>query len=402
MLGHRRTAGASRPRATCEVNWTPAAAPNLGLTVPRRKTRCQRWLGPIGIVGFLLAILVASAPPATRVGVVSGPVWISDTEIAALPTSGAAWNSIVGAASGATAAGADVGNQDSTHDVATLAAALYTARTGLQRDRAVAALTGAIGTEEGARWLAIGRNLGAYVIAADLLDIRSGPIYDWLANFLNRTLRQNNSDTQGTLREAVWNSGSNASAQQGFAHVALAVYADSASELAWGWNGYRRYAGDRSSPRTLTSNDDSWQFVAGDPVGIQDPGATRNGIRLDGAIGNDMSRGGSFRWPPGYTQYPWVGLAGAVPAMVVFENAGHPACSIVQSAIKRAADYLYFLRTETGKVDWYDTSRWAYIKHLINTAYGVNHPVGYPTGSGQTAGFTDWTHPTQASVCGAG
>src|SRR4026207_2394881 len=88
------------------------------------------------------------------------------------------------------------------------AGALAAARTERRdlRMKSLNALMSAIGTEEEARWLAIGRNLGAYVIAADVLDVRSGPIYEWLASFLTRTLRANNTDEQITV--ANWPTGS--------------------------------------------------------------------------------------------------------------------------------------------------------------------------------------------------
>lgn len=325
-------------------------------------------------------------------------VWISPEELASRPMTGDSWQSVVSAASGATAGGANVSDQDSSHDVSTLAAAIVAARTGNQsdRDKVVAALEGAIGTEQGARWLAIGRNLGSYIIAADLIDIRSGPIYDWLESFKTKLLAHNNNGTPIPL--SPWTSGSNASAQEGFVHAALAAYTDDAAMLSDGWDGFRRYCGDRSSPHTMSSNDDSWQVIPSDPVGVQDPGATKNGHRLDGAIGNDMSRGGSFNFPPGYTAYPWVGLEGAVPAAVVFSRAGLPAFDIVSECIWRANDYLLFLRTATGNQDWYDETRASYVKHLVNVAYGEDFPVEVVVGTGRTAGFTDYTHTTADNV----
>ena len=308
--------------------------------------------------------------------------------------SGAAWNSVVSAA--AAGGTGDVANQDSNHDQTTLAAALVAARTGnsADRTRALNHLTSAIGTESGARWLAIGRNLGSYIIAADLLDVRSGPIYDWLKSFATKKLQDNNnSSVMEGIRASAWSSGSNASAQMGFVATALAVYTGDDDLLAWSWTGFRKYAGDRSVDWHLVSNSDAWQAIPSDPVGIQNLGATKNGCRLDGAISNDMSRGGDNICTPGYTSYPWVGLEGAIPAAEVFDNADFPAYTVSNSALRRAADYLFFLRTKTGNADWYDGTRSAELKHLINRRYGLTYPVTYPVGPGRTVGFTDWTHP---------
>jgi hypothetical protein len=335
----------------------------------------------------------ATKPPAPppRVARPSAGLWISPTELAALPMSGAAWKTVLEVAE-ADLGPPDVANQDWGHDGKTLACALAAARTGRAdlREKAVNALTSAIGTEAGARWLAIGRNLGAYVIAADVLGIRSGPIYDWLAGFLTRTLTANNSDEQVTVGN--WASGSNASAQVGFVTAALSVYTGDDERLAMFWDGFRRYCGDRTSPVTEDSNSDAWQAIPSDPVGIQDKGAVKNGCRLDGAIGNDMSRGGDDICSPGWTQYPWVGLEGAVPAALVFARAGYPAWEVVDEAVRRAFDYLWFLRQSSGNADWFDGVRSNECIFLVNRAYETSFLCSLPVAGGRTFGFSDWTH----------
>ena len=338
-------------------------------------------------------------PPATR-----SPregIWIAPDELKGLPTSGATWEALLAVAEGELGE-ADVADQDSTHDTNTLACALAAARTGSTelRLKAMDAIRSAIGTEEGARWLAIGRNLGAYVIAADVLGVRSGPVYEWLASFLTRTLNANNTDEQVVADN--WSSGSNASAQLGFVTAALAVYTNDSARLASSWDGYRRYCGDRTSPVVEASNSDAWQFVPSDPVGIQDKGAVKDGCRLDGAIGNDMSRGGDDVCSPAWTQYPWVGLEGAVPAALVFARAGYPAWEIADAAMRRALEYLWFLRQTTGNSDWFDGTRSNECVYLVNRVYGTALPCSRPVVGGRTIGYTDWTHaPGGAALRGA-
>ena len=325
-------------------------------------------------------------PPAVTAG-----VWIGQGELQGLAMSGSAWDSVVSAANVGT--DANVSDQNSGHDQGALAAAIYAARTGQQRDRAVAALESAIGTEQGSRWLAVGRNLLGYIIAADLLGIRSGPVYDWLASFRTMRLGQNNTGELITFRQSAWQSGSNASSQEGAAYTALAVYLGDSEMLAWSWNAFRRYAGDRTSPHQMSSNSDAWQAKPGDPVGIQNAGATKDGCSIDGAISNDMSRGSEDVCDPGFTQYPWVGLEGAVPAAVVLSRAGFPAWDVGNQALRRAAVYLMALRNSSGNAEWYDDSRDPQIKHLLNRVYGLGYPASYPVGGGRTVGFTDFTHP---------
>ena len=340
-------------------------------------------------------------------------VWASPEELGALRMRGKLWRSVLAVAEGPLG-NANVADQNSNHDVRTLATALAAVRSGRAdlRTKASAALLEAIGTEQDARWLAIGRNLGAYAIAADLLALRADGdpasagtrVQTWLAGFLTRTLRHDNSDVQVKFRRAAWNSGSNASAQSGFAHAAIASYLGNRAELTWAWNGFRRYAGDRSSPHKLRSNDPSWQLRPSDPVGIQDAGAMKDGCRLDGAIANDMSRGGRFRCDrnPRYTQYPWVGLEGAVPAAVVLARAGYPTWAIANRAILRAYEYLWYVWTTTGKEKWFDGERSAETVFLVNRVYGTQFPVSSPTGEGRTVGFTDWTHQPKGASVGPG
>jgi hypothetical protein len=330
------------------------------------------------------------APPVTAPRSTEN-LWISPAELAALPDTGSAWSALLEVAEGDLGT-PDVADQDSSHDVTTLACALAAARTGRRdlRTKSLNALTSAIGTEEGARWLAIGRNLGAYAIAADVLDVRSGPIYAWLASFLTRTLRANNTDEQITV--ANWPTGSNASAQVGFVTAALCVYTGDFDRLATFWDGFRRYCGDRTSPIAETSNSDAWQVTPFDPVGIQDMGAVKHGCRLDGAIGNDMSRGGDDICSPTWTQYPWVGLEGAVPAALVFARAGYPAWEVGGDAIRRALEYLWFLRQTSGNEDWFDGSRSNECIFLVNRAYGTRFACSLPVGGGRTFGYSDWTH----------
>jgi hypothetical protein len=195
-------------------------------------------------------------------------------------------------------------------------------------------------------------------------------------------------------------------------HIALVMYAGPSythagyagytSDVEYGWDGFRRQCGDRTSPHTQTSTDSTWQHIPSDPVGIQDAGSTKadqNGIqrRLDGAVGNDMTRGAAFQWPPVWTQYPWVGLGGMIGATLIFSRAGYPAWNLKDSAVKRAADYLKFLEDNTTG-DWYSATRSSPGKWLINLVYGLNYPGNVPTLNDTIYRYTDWTHPNIAST----
>src|SRR4029450_5538111 len=67
-------------------------------------------------------------------------------------------------------------------------------------EKARAAVVSAIGTERGGRWLAVGRNLTAYVIAADVMGLRADGepesagtrVETWIRSFETERLADNN------------------------------------------------------------------------------------------------------------------------------------------------------------------------------------------------------------------
>ena len=119
-----------------------------------------------------------------------------------------------------------------------------------------------------------------------------------------------------------------------------------------------------------------------------------------------MVRGGNFTWPPGWTQYPWTGLNGYIPAALIFHRAGYPAFQIQDQAAWRTHEYLWFLKKNTS-TDWWYTGHHDQIKHLVKVVYPNNRAciysndptlcdqitVDYPVGMGGLMGYTDWTHP---------
>jgi hypothetical protein len=343
------------------------------------------------------------------------PVWISPAAIRARPTHGAAWKRLLEDAR-ADPGRADVSDQNSNHDVATLAAALVCARTRDVRlcAKARAGVLDAIGTERGARWLAVGRNLTAYAIAADVMDLRAGRghgsaggrVEAWLRGFLTETLRDNNSHRE--VRLVPFDSGSNASGQEGAAYAAVAAYLRDPVALGRAWDGFLRFVCDPGAPHPERIDlhrgiEHDWAADPAHPCAINPAGsrkpvpAGRHGAgevhRLDGAIVNDMSRGGDYQWPPGLTDYPWVGLEGLVPAAVILANAGFPAFRAGDRAILRAVDYLWQLRVETAHANWFTGSRSGEIIQLVDATYGRDYPHEDPVGAGRTVGYTDWTHP---------
>lgn len=380
------TATPTAPPSTSPVPTATSATPTATQVSPT-STPAQPTPAPSGL------------PPSSTS---SKGIWISREEIMKLPTSGSEWQALYTTAGGSLGT-ADIADQNSNHDVNTLAASLVCVRTGQFCDKARAAVVSAIGTEEGGRWLAVGRNLTSYVISADLLNLRadSNPNSDgsrveaWIRSFLTKKLSYNN-DASRLVGFPVFDSGSNASAEQGAAYAAVAAYLGDHNALEYAWNRFRLYSCDRSSPESVIDITKGvaggWAYDNNHPCAVNPAGTSRDGHRIDGAIINDMVRGGSYQWPPVYTQYPWVGLEGYVPAAYILYRAGYPAFEVENRAVLRTMEYLKYLDDNTSSV-WFDGIRANEIIHLVNFIYGTNFPVKGPTGGGRTVGFTGWTHP---------
>lgn len=321
-------------------------------------------------------------------------VLVSQDELMSRPVSGKVWDTVLKVAK-ATLGTPNIADMNSSHDLRTVGCALAAVRLndiGLKK-KATDSLVRAIGTEDNIRWLEIGRNLGGYVVTADLLNITSGPVYDWLKSFMTRKLPDNNGAGLDTIKENAWSSGSNASAQMGWVHAALSVYLGDRDSLDWGWTAFRRYCGDRTSTWKMNSNNDAWQAIPNDVVGIQNVGAKSvDGINIDGAISNDMWRSNpkpvaNLVWKD-FGHYPWVGLNGAVLAAEIFYRQGYPAYEVGDKALLRAAAYLYQLSLKD--VGWYEPGTRKDAKYLLNTRYGIHYPLTLPVGSNGLVGFTDY------------
>ena len=318
-------------------------------------------------------------------------LWLSTEEIRRLPMQGPAWEAVVAAA--IRPSGPNVADQDSDHDVHTLAAALVYARTGdgSMRRRAAEGVLGAMGTEVGGRTLALGRNLVSYIIAADTIDLRD---YDragddrfrnWLSAVRGQTL--DGKTLVGTYAERPNNWGTHAGASL----TAIAAYLGERPQLERlarifrGWLGDQRaYAGFRYS------SDTSWQADPSQPAGINPAGATVAGYRVDGALPEELRRGCSFQWPPCHTGYTWGALQGAVVHAPLLARQGFDVWAWSDRALLRAVRF--HLRLERMFGGWWAESEDAWLVPLVNRAYGVAYPVPIHVGMGKNMAFTAWTH----------
>ena len=340
------------------------------------------------LITLLLSLLVPlvstvqAAPtysPRSSIG-----LWISHAELAKLPMSGSAWNRLKAAADGNLGT-PKIADQNSTHDTNTLAMALVYARTGNNsyRTKAADAILAALGTERGGRTLALGRNLVSYIIAADLIDLKS---YDagkdqrfrsWLAAIRTETLDGKTLISTHATRPNNWGTHAGAS------RIAADLYLGDMADLARAAQVFKGWLGDRGAYASFTYGDRSWQANPQRPVGINPKGATKNGNSIDGVLPDDQRRAGHYAWPPQKENYVWEALQGAVVQATLLARAGYDAWNWSDKALLRAVTWQYTCNHFLARGD--DT--WQI--PIINHAYGTHFPVS-GANTGKNMGWTDW------------
>jgi hypothetical protein len=323
-------------------------------------------------------------PSPTPVGTYLG-IWISSEELANLPTSGPAWENLKAAAD-QNPEKPNLADQSRTNNVYVLAKALVYARTGEPRYRTevINNILGTIGTEQGGDTLALGRSLAAYVIAADLVNLPMDAEIDrtfraWLRyvlteSFSGRTLQNTHED-----RPNNWGTHAGAS------RAAIAVYLRDTAELERTAQVFKGWLGDRDAYAGFEYGNLSWQADPKHPVGINPKGATKEGHSIDGALPEEMRRGGKFRWPPHKTGYAWGALQGALVQAEILHRAGFATWEWQDRALLRAVQFLF-------DIGWYPEGDDEWQPWLVNYAYSMDFPATLTVGPGKNMGWTDWTH----------
>ena len=319
-------------------------------------------------------------------------MWLNAEELAALPMDGPAWDYLKTTADQPTPM-PDLSDQNCDANVRVLAKALVYARTGQVRYRneVVNALRiiAQNYTESGGRTLALGRELVAYVIAADLVDLGGvdakldGQFRSKLRALLTETLDDLTLQSTDEGRPNNWGTHAGAS------RAAIAIYLGDSVELERTAAVFHGWLGDRTAYSGFSYGDLSWQADPENPVGINPLGAMKDGHSIDGALPEEMRRGGPFQWPPVHTGYAWEGLQGALVQAELLQRAGYPAWEWEDRALLRAVEFLYDIGwAPTGDDEW---QIW-----LINHAYGVSYATNPTALPGKNMGWTSWTHAQAA------
>ena len=326
-------------------------------------------------------------PPVIAPSTSGNGILILTAEIQSLPMSGAAWDALKRAADGS-AGSPNLADMNQDNNVNVLAKALVYARTGTAsyRSDVIAALRGVMGTDSGGETLAVGRELAAYVIAADLIGLHGAdPALDatfrgWLSGLLDRTLLDGNSITS-THEQRPNNWGTHAGASR----AAVAAYLGDGAELGRVAAVFRGWVGERDSYAGFKYGDLWWQSNPSLPVGINPPGATLSGHNVDGVLPDDQRRTGEFAWPPPCGNYPHGAMDGALLTAEILRRAGYPAYQWGSNAIFRAEQWLQ----STGCPPSGDN---VWQLPLLDARYGTGYWNGAVVRPGKNFGWTDWLY----------
>lgn len=364
----------------------------------RRRAIAAACVAPIWMAAAVLAhaprapAATEDAPPGPETSpahAASRGLWIDRDTLGSLPTEGPAWQALRRAAR-APIDRPNLSDQDDPTNVRVLARAFVHARTGdaALRAEVVDALARIRGTESRATALSIGRELLAYVIAADLVALDGQARRDfetWLERIRHRRFAGRSLRTTHEDRPNNWGTHAGAS------RLAAALYLGDDAEVERAAHVFRGWCGERDGWRRFEFGRASWQPpFSFRRYAVNPPGARRRGRSIDGVLPDDQRRGGPFTWPPPKENYVWEALQGAVAQAVLLDRAGYDAWRWGDRALLRAFRWLH------DEADFAAVGDDTWLPPIVNAAYGTAFPVTTPSRPGKGMGFGDWTHPPGA------
>ena len=358
---------------------------------------------------FLGAVIILAGQGIMPAQAASDGIWISRARLQSLPTSGAAWDALVDIASSSTVPGnPTLIDQDSAHSRNTMAMALVAAR--LDSDAIRARVRNAIklvkGTEEGSelagnRLLQLGRNMPGYVIAADLIGLRTfDPTFDaafraWISAMRTRIF----SGTFKTLANADEHDPANWGAYDGAARTAIAAYLGDSADLARSAAAMKSFVSEVGDGRWLFRpdvHDMSWQCTYPHPAGYTpiNGACTRDGKNIDGVMAQDMARAGGYQWPPSFTAYARENLNGrTIQAELLFRAGYTQVFQWGRQGLRRASQALR--RMSATDPRWWESNQ--LVHRIIATRTGVTWWDLSSTSRGRGVIGVAWTHQPSAT-----
>jgi hypothetical protein len=328
----------------------------------------------------------------------AGTIWVSRDEAASLAQNGPAWDSLFAEAN-RNAGNANLADKQDRTNVRVLAKAIVYAATAEEQyavDVESILVTIADGVVYSGSALSLGRELGAYVISADIIDLAErDPALD--ARFRAKLDELRMAPTSGgplNLIHCHETRANNWGTQCGASRIAVALYLDDRADLDRAATVFKGWLGDRASYSGFRFGNTSWQAAPAAPVGINPRAASIEGHDVGGVLPDDQRRGGLFSWPPPREDYVYEALQGALAQAVMLSRAGYDVWNWEDRALLRAFEWLHkdqFLGggafEATGDDQWQP--------HVVNHYYGTSFPAPVPAEPGKNVGWTDWTLSTE-------
>ena len=411
LAGTVKDDGLPNPPAATTATWSLASGPTGG-TVSFANAKSASTTASFSTAGTYVLKLTASDgqlsssatttitvnPVSTPTGTSTG-IWMTKAEIMALPTSGAAWDTLVKAAANDTSK-PNLANIDDYTEVNALAKAIVGIRTGNQAmiDQARTSVMAAIGTEKGGDSLGPARLLAPLVSTANLVGLsatQDTQFRSWLSQVRTETYSDGMSIVSDDEKRA-----NNYGAMAGASRIAIDLYLGDKTDLARAVQVFKGWLGDTSAYTGFSfggpDDDLSWQPDPNHPLAILPVGATLNGHSVSGLMPEEMRRGDTYQWPPVPTTYVWQSLQGAFVQAEMLYRAGYNSgtnnvYSWSNNALLRATKFAYSLGDQYDP-EWYPTtgtSQW--LPPLINARYGTNYPENASAPAGKIMGWTAWS-----------
>ncbi len=330
--------------------------------------------------------IVAPEPPGPNVSLIEKGLWVSPENIVDLPMVGNPWRKMKMDAD-ADWGPSNLSDQEDRGNVYAMAKAIVYVRTGIEsyRTEVIDACMQAIGTEDGGRSLALSRNLGAFCIAADLVNLppeKDAVFRSWLREVLTETMSEGLS-----LTECHENRPNNWGCHAGGSRAAAVAYLKDWEELDRIAQIFKGWLGDRNSYAGFAYKYSlAWQADPAKPVGINPVGATIQGHNVDGVLPDDQRKSGDFEWPPPKENYVYEAMQGALLQAVILHRAGYDVWNWGDKALLRAFTWLH----ET--CDYPATGDDLWQPFIINYYYGTDFPMPIDSRYGKNVCRTCWTH----------
>lgn len=316
-------------------------------------------------------------------------IWISKEEIIKLPMSGSAWNATLSAANGSWGT-AHLNDNNSMHDVYTLAGALVAARTGddSMRSKTIEGLQSAMNSSI-SRTLELARGLQTYIISADIIDYHDAGFENWVRD-ITFVRPVSGRDGSGLYNNALTDS-TNWGGHERASAIAAALYLgdNRINELV---RAYREYIGENVSPKTLIYRGTNWQADQSNKAGVNRVGARIQGQDVSGVIPEDWRRGGEFKWPPTSSGYMWEGVQGFVVTAALLHRAGLVPFTSGDNVLSRVLHQLMDpLNPPNPGISYQPSGDDTWIPWVVNYYAGTNFQTT-TANPGKNMGWTDWTH----------